>query len=75
VIACLAHNLTRWTDQLGLPDPTPRTARTLRYRLFALPARLTRAARQDTLHFPARWPWQTAFIEALTRIRALPAAA
>jgi hypothetical protein len=75
VIACLAHNLIRWTDQLGLQDPTPRTARPLRYRLFALPARLTRTARQDTLHFPARWPWQHAFIEALTRIRALPAAA
>ena len=75
VIACLAHNLARWTALLGLTDPTPRTARTLRRRLFALPARLTRTARRWTLHLPARWPWQTDFIEALTRIRALPAAA
>ncbi|MDQ3769494.1 MAG: IS1380 family transposase [Actinomycetota bacterium] len=75
VIACLAHNLARWTAQLGLTDPTPRAARTLRRRLFALPARLTRTARRWTLHLPARWPWQTDFIEALTRIRALPAAA
>jgi hypothetical protein len=75
VIACLAHNLGRWTAQLGLTDPTPRAARTLRRRLFELPGRLTRTARRSTLHLPARWPWQTDFIEALTRIRALPAAA
>src|SRR4051794_6389507 len=75
VIACLAHNLGRWTNQLGLTDPTPRAARTLRRRLFALPGRLTRTARRWTLHLPARWPWQADFIEALTRIRALPAAA
>jgi hypothetical protein len=74
VIACLAHNLARWTAQLGLSDPTPRAARTLRRRLFALPGRLTRNARRWTLHLPARWPWQTDFIEALTRVRALPAA-
>jgi hypothetical protein len=75
VIACLAHNLGRWTALLGLTDPTPRAARTLRRRLFALPGRLTRTARRWTLHLPARWPWQHDFIEALTRIRALPAAA
>jgi hypothetical protein len=74
VIACLAHNLGRWTAQLGLADPTTRAARTLRRRLFALPGRLTKTARRWTLHLPARWPWQTDFIEALTRIRALPAA-
>jgi hypothetical protein len=75
VIACLAHNLARWTGLLGLKDPTPRAARTLRRRLFALPGRLTTTARRQTLHLPARWPWQHDFIEALTRIRALPAAA
>jgi hypothetical protein len=74
VIACLAHNLGRWTNLLGLTDPTTRTARTLRRRLFALPGRLTQTARRWTLHLPARWPWQTDFIEALTRIRALPTA-
>ena len=74
VIACLAHNLQRWTGRLGLNDPTPRTARTVRRWLLALPGRLTRTARRFTLHLPARWPWQRSFIEALTRIRALPAA-
>ncbi|MGZ6589890.1 MAG: IS1380 family transposase, partial [Solirubrobacteraceae bacterium] len=74
VIACLAHNLLRWTSLLGLPGQTIRAARTLRRRLLALPGRLTRTARRWTLHLPARWPWQHAFIEALSRIRALPAA-
>ena len=75
VIACLAHNLQRWTGMLGVEDTTPRTARTIRRRLLALPGRLTRTARRWTLHLPARWPWQHSFIEALTRIRALPATA
>jgi len=75
VIACLAHNLLRWTSVLGLPGHTIRAARTLRRRLLALPGRLTRSARRWTLHLPARWPWQHAFVEALTRIRALAPAA
>jgi len=74
VIACLAHNMVRWVGQLGLEDETWRTARTIRRWLIALPGRLTRTARCFTLHLPARWPWQEAFIEALARIRALPAA-
>jgi len=75
VIACLAHNLLRWTGVLGLPDSTIRAARTIRRRLLALPGRLTSHAGHWTLHLPARWPWQEDFGEALTRIRALPAAA
>ena len=75
VIACLAHNLLRWTTLIGLPGETVRSARTLRRRLLALPGRLTRSARRWTLHLPARWPWQHDFVRALARIRALPAAA
>jgi hypothetical protein len=75
VIAALAHNLLRWTSVLGAPAATVRVARTLRRRLLALPGRLTRHAGQWTLHLPARWPWQDDFLAALTRIRALPAAA
>jgi hypothetical protein len=75
VIACLAHNLLRWTTVIGLPASTVPTARTVRRRLLALPGRLTRTARQWTLHLPARWPWQHDLVRALARIRALPAAA
>jgi len=59
VIACLAHNLLRWTSVIGLAGRP--TARTLRRRLLAIPGRLTRNARRFTLHLPARWPWQHDF--------------
>ncbi len=75
VIAALAHNLLRWTELLGLPGRIVRAARTSRRRLLALPGRLTTHAGRWTLHLPARWPWQRDFIEALSRIRALAAAA
>jgi hypothetical protein len=73
VVSAIAHNLTRWTTVIGLPGHTVRTARTVRRRLLQIPGRLTRTARQWTLHLPARWPWQTDFITALDRIAALPA--
>jgi hypothetical protein len=75
VIACLAHNLLRWSSLIGLPAATLRAARTVRRRLLTLPGRLTRSGRRWTLHLPARWPWQHDFIRALARIRALPAVA
>jgi len=74
VIAALAHNLGRWTGMIGLPDQVPRTAATRRRRLLEIPGRLTRSARQWTLHLPARWPWRQDFTDALERVRALPAA-
>jgi hypothetical protein len=75
MLAALAHNLLRWTQLLGLPDTTTRAARTLRRRLLQAPGRLTSHARGFTLHLPARWPWHGDYINALNRIRALPAAA
>jgi hypothetical protein len=75
VIACLAHNLLRWTEVMGLGRRTARSARTLHRRLLALLGRLTMHAGRWILHLPARWPWRTDFIEALPRIRTLPAAA
>lgn len=75
VIAALAHNLLRWTELIGVPERVVRAARSIRRRLLALPGRLTSHAARWTLHLPAHWPWQHDFVEALTRIRALPAAA
>jgi Transposase DDE domain group 1 len=75
VLAALAHNLLRWTQLLGLPATIVRAARTLRRRLLSIPGRLTSHARGWTLHLPARWPWHGDYIDALNRIRALPAAA
>ena len=75
VLGAIAHNLLRWTQLLGLPATTIRSARTLRRRLLQVPGRLTRHARGWTLHLPARWPWHGDYLNALNRIRALPAAA
>jgi hypothetical protein len=72
VIAALAHNLSRWTQKLTLPNATVRTARTIRRRLFSIPGRIVKTARRWTLRMPARWPWAQDFLAALTRIRALP---
>jgi hypothetical protein len=74
VLAALAHNLLRWTQLIGLPDSTVRATRTLRRRLLQIAGRLTRHGRSWTLHLPARWPWQGDYLDALNRIRALPAA-
>ena len=72
MIAALAHNLLRWTTLIGLPDTTIPTARTLRRRLLTVPGRITRTARTVTLRMPARWPWETEFLTALERLRAVP---
>lgn len=73
VLACIAHNLLRWTTVIGLPDTVVRVARTVRRRLLRMPGRLTRSGRRWSLHLPARWPWQNDFTAALKRLRALPA--
>ena len=49
--------------------------RTFRRRYLRMPGRLTRTARQWTLHLPKRWPWQDTFAEALAKIKAIPALA
>ena len=73
VIAALAHNLGRWTTQIGLPTAPVQTAHSRRRQLLAIPGRLTRTSRQWTLRMPARWPWKTDFTTVLDAIRALPA--
>jgi len=72
LISCLAHNLLRWIARLGLGLHGPIVAQTLRRRYLTLPGRITRSARRQTLHLPARWPWRERFQTALTRLRALP---
>jgi Transposase DDE domain group 1 len=72
VIAALAHNLLRWTTLIGRPDTTVPAARTLRRRLLSIPGRLAATGRRLTLRMPARWPWHTQFLAALTRLRAVP---
>jgi Transposase DDE domain group 1 len=73
VIAALAHNLGRWSTQIGQPHLPVQTARSRRRHIFRIPARLTRTSRQWTLRMPARWPWQNQFNTILDQVRALPA--
>ena len=75
VIVCLAHNLARWSQVIGIPDEPRRADRTFRRRYLRMPGRLTRSGRRWTLHLPRRWPWRDAFAEALAKIRAIPALA
>jgi hypothetical protein len=72
--ALLAHDLTVWTQQL-LFDGEHRVCepKRLRYRLLHVAGRLTRHARQLTLHLPADWPWADAIARAFKRLAALPA--
>ena len=72
--AVLAHNLWRWTAQLGdvHPDEQLTVARTIRTRLVALPGRIVNRSGQPTLRLPARWPWAATFHIALEQLRAIP---
>jgi hypothetical protein len=70
-VQVIAHNLARWTARIGLGEGIV-TTKTLRQRFFALAGRLTRSARQLTLHLPIRWPWAVSFTAALARLRAIP---
>jgi len=73
VLATLAHNLQRWTAILGLGESRITQHRTVRNRYLAIPGRLVSHARRWRLRLPARWPWRERFLEALSRLRALPA--
>jgi hypothetical protein len=48
---------------------------TLRYRLWALPARLVRHARARVLKISRTWPWKEALLACWRRLCALPAPA
>lgn len=65
----IAHNLCRWLGRLG--GLAVLHLKTLRHRLFSLPARLVRSGRRSWLRFPADWPWEVEFSATLARLRAL----
>lgn len=72
--AVLAHNVARWIRCLALPAEFGRCrGKRLRLAFFNVAARVVRHARQLWLRVPRSHAWADAFIEALTRIRALPA--
>jgi len=78
IAANIAADLAAWTRLLGchddeeLRDADPGT---LRYRIWHIPARLARHARQRTLAISPDWPWKQAFLTCWQRLCALPAPA
>ena len=59
------------TQRIALGE-TVATTKTLRRRFLSLAGRITRKARRLILHLPRRWPWETQFVSALARLRAIP---
>jgi DDE family transposase len=78
VAANIAADLSAWCRLLGLydcDDLKDAEPDTLRYRLWALPARLVRHARARVLKISRTWPWKDAFLACWQRLSALPAPA
>ena len=76
--ANIAADLSAWCRLLGLydcDDLKDAEPDTLRYRLWALPARLVRHARARVLKISRTWPWKDAFLACWQRLCALPAPA
>jgi hypothetical protein len=70
----LTHNTARWIETLALPRQFRRCrGKRLRLAFFNVAARVVTHARQLWLRLPRSHAWAAAFIEALTRIRRLPA--
>ncbi|HXH56571.1 IS1380 family transposase [Iamia sp.] len=70
----LAHNTARWIRHLALPPEFQRCrGKRLRLAFFNVAARVVDHSRQLCLRLPRSHAWADAFIEALTRIRRLPA--
>ncbi len=73
--ANIAADLSAWCRLLGLydcDDLKDAEPDTLRYRLWHLPARLARHARQRVLKISRTWPWKQAFLTCWQRLCALP---
>jgi len=76
IAANIAADLAAWTRLLGhcddadLRDADPDT---LRYRIWHLPARLARHARERILKISPGWPWKDAFLTCWQRLCMLPA--
>ena len=70
-LVALALDLTAWMQTLALHDHHARRwePKTLRLRLFSIPARLARHARRTHLRLSAHNPWTGLALTALTRLQ------
>lgn len=76
-IVALASELQAWTGILALTEHEARRwePKRLRYRLFTIPATIARRARRVILHLSDRSAWAGLILDAITRLRQLPAPA
>lgn len=72
-LACLAHNLARWTLRAAGAPWADATMPTFRKRVAAMPARVVHGGRQLRLRAPTNWKWREAFEAAMATIRTIPA--
>ena len=78
IAANIAADLAAWARLLGHcddPDLQEADPDTLRYRIWHIPARLARHARERILKISPDWPWKDAFLTCWQRLCALPAPA
>ncbi|KZM69864.1 hypothetical protein AWN90_04445 [Nocardia terpenica] len=70
-LVALALDLLAWMPMLALADHDARRwePKALRLRLFSIPARLARHARQTHLRLSAHNPWTALALTALTRLQ------
>ncbi len=76
--ANIAADLAAWTPLPGCrdgPDLREADPETLRYRIWHIPARLARHARERVLRISPDWPCKDAFLTCWQRLCALPAPA
>ncbi|WP_448070744.1 IS1380 family transposase [Georgenia yuyongxinii] len=72
-VVALAAEVTAWMQMLALTGHPARKwePKTLRLRLFTIPATLARRARQRLLHLAEHAPWADLALTAITRLRQL----
>ena len=76
-IVLLASEITAWMGLLALTTEKARVwePKKLRHRLYTIPATLAKTGRRVVLHLSHRHPEAGLMIDAITRLRLLPAAA
>lgn len=71
-LVMLAAEITAWMQMLALQGDASRwEPKTVRYRLFTIPATLARTGRQALLHLADKSPWAQDVVDAIDRLRAL----
>ena len=73
-VVAMAASLLAAFRHLGLPDGDLRKAsiKSLRFRLFEVPGRITYGQRKTWLHLPTDWPWTPDLTASWQTIKTLP---